>query len=361
MSPSKVLFISLTKQSSLAERQTAMKFLLQKMDLPVVITTQDKVAIKFHVGERKNQTFISPEIIREVVLWVKSKGGKPFLTETSTLYKGARSNAIDHLLHAFDHGFTSGKVGAPFIMADGLSGNSEIEVAIPGQIYKAVSIAREMEVADALVAVSHATGHMACGLGACLKNLGMGLSSRMGKMRQHSSIKPYINAAACTFCKLCLKWCPENTIIEKDHKAFIVSKNCTGCGECLAVCGFNAVSYNWGVESEDLQKRMAEHALGVIINKRTKCLFLNVLADMTMDCDCLAKLQKPIIPDIGILASLDPVAVDQATIDLTKKINKTDLAKASFPGIDATIQLEHAEKIGIGMRQYTLLELFKDS
>ncbi len=357
MVPGKVLFKALAKQSTLRERISAMAAILQNTGLPDAFFAREKVAVKIHVGERKNNTFVAPEVIKQAVQWIKNKGGLPFLTETSTLYKGARSHAIDHLIHAFNHGFTYGKIGAPFIMADGLLGNSEIEVAIPGQIYRSVLIAREVETADALVAVSHATGHMVSGLGACIKNLGMGLASRMGKMRQHSSIKPSIKPELCTLCRLCIKWCPEDAIIEKNGNAFIIEENCTGCGECLAVCGFDAVAYNWGVGSKELQKRMAEHALGVIINKKNKCLFINVLADMTKDCDCLAKLQQPIMPDIGILASLDPVAVDQATLDLTKKYNGVNLGKKSFPALDPTVQLAHAENITMGSREYELHEI----
>jgi uncharacterized Fe-S center protein len=352
-----VFFHRLSKNSTLRERTAGMRALLSDMKLPACFAAGDKVAVKIHVGERRNTTFVKPEIIRQVVRWIKSGRGIPFLTETSTLYKGARSHAVDHLIHAFNHGFTYGKTGAPFIMADGLLGNSEIRVDIPGQIFKSVLIAREVLAADALVAVSHATGHMACGIGACIKNLGMGLASRMGKMRQHSTIKPYIKTAACTMCGACIKWCPENTIIKQEGKAFIVQENCTGCGECLAVCGFDAVAYNWSVESTELQKRMAEHACGVLMHKKNKCLFINVLADMTKDCDCIGSPQQTVIPDVGLLASLDPVAVDQATLDLTAQADGSDLARISYPGIKAGAQLAHAESIGMGCRVYELREL----
>jgi uncharacterized Fe-S center protein len=357
MPASKVYFKRLSAESDLKERTAAMQVLLQAMDLPVSIGPKEKVAVKIHVGERKNTTFVKPELVRQVVQWIKAARGVPFLTETSTLYKGARSHAVDHLAHAFNHGFTYGKVGAPFIMADGLLGNSEIRINIPGKIFKSVLIAREVEAADALVAVSHATGHMACGIGACIKNLGMGLSSRMGKMRQHSSIKPYIKTDTCTFCKVCIKWCPQDTIVQKDGKAFIVNENCTGCGECLAVCSFDAVAYNWGVESKELQKRTAEHAYGAIINKKQKCLFINVLADMTKDCDCLGISQKAVIPDIGIVASNDAVAVDQATLDLSREANGTDLSHSSYAELDPGVQLSHAESIGMGSRVYELREV----
>ena len=277
------------------------------------------------------------------------------MTETSTLYKGRRSNAVDHLIQAFDHGFAYENIGAPFILADGLSGNTEIEVQIEGIIFDRVSIAREVVFADSLIAVSHPTGHPEMALGAAIKNLGMGLSSRIGKLRQHSSVKPYVDAKACTLCRKCIQWCPVDAIVEKKEKAFILKEKCIGCGECLSVCNFDAIRYNWGVESADLQKRVAEHALGVILNKRGHCFFFNFLIDMTRGCDCYGDRQERNMPDVGILASPDPVAIDQATLDLTARRHERSIAKESEPGLDGTIQLEHAEKIGLGSRTYELL------
>ncbi len=354
MAGSIVFFAELNPTSSSAERQKAVERILSASGFDSVIEAKDKVAVKTHIGEMSNTTHVSPDLVRLVVNRVKKLGGAPFLTETSTLYKGARSNAIDHLIHAYAHGFTYEKVGAPFIMADGLSGNSEVEVPIKGVIFDKVSIAREIAFANALIFISHPTGHVGLGLGACLKNIGMGLSSRMGKLRQHSTFKPTINAGTCTFCKVCTKWCPVEAIIEKAGKAFIVSETCIGCGECLTVCKYDAVRFDWGRDSADIQKRTAEHALGVIQGKEKKSYFLNFLIDMTKDCDCIPKKQERIIPDVGILASNDPVAVDQATMDLTRERFGKDLAKASWPNLDAGHQLEHAERIGLGSRAYSL-------
>lgn len=352
-----VYFIPVSENSTTKERINATQLLLEKINLSSIFEKNDRIGIKLHIGERNNDTHVAPEIIHEVVSKVKQAGGSPFLTETSTLYRGARSNAIDHLTHAHEHGFTIEKTGAPFIMSDGLVGNTEIEVPIPGILFKSVNIAREIVLAEGLIVVSHPTGHVQAGLGACLKNIGMGLASRIGKMRQHSSIKPYIEARLCTFCKQCIKWCPEDAIIEKKGKAFIVTDKCIGCGECLAVCAFDAVKYNWGVESAELQKRIAEHALGVIIGKREKSLFLNFMTDMTKECDCYGAKQERIIPDVGILASRDPVAVDQATLDLTEQASGKNLAVESWPMVDPQVQLEHGEKIGLGTRDYTLIRI----
>ncbi len=351
---SKVYFAELSQKSNGKERAQAMKKVCALSELMERIDKNDKVAIKIHVGEKRNTTHVAPEIIREAVTAVKSRKGLPFLTETSTLYRGERSNGIIHLEHAYRHGFTPGKTGAPFVMADGIAGNSEVEIAIPGAIHSSVSIAREAVYADSLIVISHTTGHMATGLGACLKNLGMGLASRKGKLRQHASMKPRISTGACTLCKQCMKWCPADAVTEQDGKAFIREEKCIGCGECLTVCKYNAVSYDWGTGSVELQKQVAEHALGAIQGKEEKSFFINCLFDMTKDCDCLGSNQQPVMPDIGILASSDPLALDQATLDLTEKGNGKKLVGDHYSRIDPSVQLEHGENIGLGNREYEL-------
>ncbi len=354
---SQVYFIATPDGADVGRQAVAMKNIYKASGVADIIQKDDFVAIKIHVGEKHNTTHVKPELIREIVTKVKGKGGLPFLAETATLYKGERENAIKHLLHAYKHGFSIEKVGAPFIMVDGLAGNTEHEVQINAEMHDSVKVAREVLVADALIVVSHSTGHPGSGLGGCIKNLGMGLASRMGKMRQHSGIMPEVKPNTCTFCKKCIQWCPVEAIIEREDKAFIIREKCIGCGECLAVCRFGAVSFNWEIESAHLQKSMAEHAYGVIKNKSGKCFYFNVLIDMTEGCDCYSTSQKKCIPDIGILASNDPVAIDMATLDLTEKFNQKSLASIAFPQVDPLIQLYHAEKLGMGSLSYELVEI----
>lgn len=333
----------------------AMQHILTACQLGAMFTSNDLVAIKLHVGEAHNTTHVQPELIREVVQYVQDKNAFPFLTETSTLYKGERENAVKHLMHAHRQGFGIEAVGAPFIMADGLHGSTEHEVTIAGVLHDSVKIAREIAIADAMIVVSHPTGHVAAGLGACLKNLGMGLASRMGKMRQHSAMKPAVKTKSCCFCQKCLKWCPEEAISEQAGKAFILSEKCIGCGECLAMCRFDAIKYDWNVESAYLQQSIAEHAYGVVKDKVGKALYINVLVDMTKDCDCFDIKQEKLIPDIGLLLSTDPVAIDKATLDLTAQAYGQDLAKLSYEHHDGMIQLEHGVKIGLGSLEYELI------
>lgn len=351
----KVYFVPVVDGLTIEEQAAAMAKAYELSQSDEAVAKNDFVAIKLHVGERKNTTHVKPALIRQLVDKVQAKGGQAFLTETSTLYKGERENAVRHILHAHRHGFGIDQVGAPFIMADGLAGNTEYEVTVNGELHESVKVAREIVAADAILVVSHPTGHVAAGLGACIKNLGMGLSSRMGKMRQHSAMLPEIISDACKYCQKCLKWCPENAIVEQNGKAYITSEKCIGCGECLAVCRFDAVKYDWNAESGYMQRSMAEHAYGVVKEKQGKIMCFNVLIDMTKDCDCFSVKQTKMIADIGILVSSDPVAVDMATLDLTAKAHGKTLAEMAYAHHDALIQVEHAAKIGMGTMEYELI------
>jgi uncharacterized protein len=318
---------------------------------------QDLVAIKLHVGEKHNTTFVPPAVYRSLGDRIRKLGGQPFLTETSTLYRGERENAVKHALHAHLHGFGIEATGLPFISADGLAGNSESEVAIHAPLNAAVKVAREILVADALVAVAHMTGHLGSGFGGVIKTLGMGLASRMGKLRQHSAMHPEIDPAACTACQKCIRWCPADAVSEIAGKSFIDREKCIGCGECVAVCRFEAVKYDWGQSSETMERHIAEHALGVVLSKRKKCVFVNVAVNMTKDCDCMGYAQNKLLPDVGIFASCDPVAVDQACLDQIKFQHGRDLAEMAYPEIRGQVQLEHGERIGLGSRKYKLTAL----
>jgi hypothetical protein len=351
---SKVYFIPLKDGANTLEQAKAMEKLYDFAKVSELILKNDFVAIKVHLGEEGNTTYIKPEVIKPVVDKVTEKSENVFLTETSTLYKGERHNAIKHTLLAHKRGFGMDKMGVPFIMSDGLLGNTEGKVIIDGELHKEVNVANEILSTDVLLVISHATGHIVTGIGACLKNLGMGLASRKGKRAQHSAMKPAIKAS-CIFCKKCIEWCPEDAIIEKEKKAWIVEDKCVGCGECLTVCRFDSVSFDWQAEAGFTQRSMAEHALGIVTNR--KCFHFNFLVDMTKDCDCWNVPQEKVIPDIGILASSDPVAIDKASLDLTVEMNKKSIAELSYPKQNALIQIEHGAKIGLGSLEYELVKV----
>jgi len=330
--------------------------LFRKADLGTAIGKNDLVAVKIHFGEGKNDTHISPEYAKPVIGEIRKLGGNPFWTETCVLYKSDRDNAVNHLRLAREHGFTIDKTGAPVVIADGLVGSEEREVPIPGKIFDKVSIAGAAVEANAMVVLTHVTGHMATGIGGAIKNIGMGLASRKGKLRQHSAMKPTISEKQCTACEVCIRWCPEDAIAMKGKAAWINPEACIGCGECITVCRFDAVKHDWGAEEGELQRKMAEHALGVVIGKPGKVAYMNFVMGVTKDCDCMGFKQKPVLEDIGILAGTDPVAMDAASLDLIERHAGKTLTDLSYPGLDPWEQIRHGETIGLGSRKYQMIE-----
>lgn len=316
----------------------------------------DYVAVKTHFGESDNTTYLHPLFIKAVIDKLKQKGVVPFLTETSTLYRGKRSNAIDHIRLAHEHGFGMDKIGAPLIMADGLFGDAEVVIEVKGKHFNRVNIAREIAKIQGLVVLSHFKGHIAFGFGGALKNIGMGLASRMGKLRQHSVMSPEIITARCTACGLCIEWCPQNTIEMVDGKAFIYKENCIGCGQCLAVCKFDAVKYDFQRDSASLQEMSVEHAAGVLSAVRGNAFFMNFLVNITIDCDC-GNGGRRVSRDIGLVASHDIVAIDRASCDIFERVNGKSFRDATRPHLNPFVQLEHAQAIGLGSNDYEILQL----
>jgi len=353
--------------------------LLDCADLKEKIREKDFVAIKLHFGEKGNTAYIRPIFLRKVVDRVKQYKGKPFLTDTNTLYVGTRSEAVSHLTTAFENGFTDSVVNAPILIGDGLRGNSAVKVRIDKPIFKTVSIAREIYMADGLITVTHFKGHELSGFGGALKNLGMGCASREGKLGQHSNISPRVNGKACKGCETCLSWCAQEAIsmrplqsgVETKHNiAFIDPKKCVGCGECILTCPSGAIQIQWNESIPIFQKKMVEHAYGAIQNKKGKTVYLNFLSQISPACDCYGYSDTPIVNDIGILSSEDPVAIDQASVDLVngQEGNRSsklpgawkpgdDKFQALYPRVDWNIQLAYAEEIGMGTRKYELIKI----
>jgi hypothetical protein len=329
----------------------------------------DFTAVKIHVGEHGNKTYIKAPCIKGLIEELVKLKARPFLTDTSTLYLGRRHNAIDHAILAAEHGFDVKGLGIPFIPPDGLFGTSETAVRIDGELNKEVFIAYDIARVQSILAVSHVTGHIATCLAATLKTLGMGCTSRKGKMRQHSSLKPSIKKSKCVGCGTCYQHCPEGAITIEDLKAHINQDKCIGCAECVAVCRFDAVKYDWGAENRMLERNVAEHAKGVLKGKEGRAAFVNFALSITGDCDCMGNSaegetspkggpDERIVKDIGILGSTDPVAVDQAAVDLMEKTAGKSLEKLSkYPNLNGKWQLEHAEKIGLGSRKYKIVEI----
>ncbi len=318
----------------------------------------DFTAVKVHIGEKGNKTYIKSPCLKGLVDELISLSTKPFLTDTSTLYLGKRHNAIDHAILAHEHGFDMAGLGIPFISPDGIFGTSETVVKIDGELNKEVSVAYDIARVQSILAVSHVTGHLGTCMAATLKTLGMGCASRKGKMRQHSAFKPSVDTDKCVGCGECYRHCPEFAINIKDLKSHIDKDKCVGCAECLALCRFGAVQHDWDQDIKILEYSVAEHAKGVLAGKDGRAAFVNFAISITKDCDCMGNPDHNIVKDIGILGSTDPVAVDAASIDLMEKTAGKPLDKISeYPNLNGKWQIEHAEKIGLGSRKYELIEI----
>lgn len=351
----KVYWIEATDNESDTLLCDKLKNLLQAENLLDCIADQDITAVKTHFGESHKLGYVRPLYFKMLGESIKNRGGVPFLTETSTLYKGNRSDAIRHITHAHSQGFDYVATGMPIIMADGLFGDQECVVPIKGKSYTAVHMAALFAKCNALVMVSHFTGHLAAGFGATLKNLGMGCASRKGKLAQHSTAKPAINIDQCTGCGTCVTWCPQEAISLNDDVAVINSEKCIGCGQCLAMCRFDAVQYNWGATYEELQKKVVEHAMGMSSLFSGKSLYINVLTRISRDCDCMGDTFEKILPDIGILVSRDPVALDAASLELVEKRAGKTLAQMAHD-IPYRFQLEYANELHFGNQEYELIK-----
>jgi len=326
-------------------------------------------AVKVHFGELGNDTFVSPVLVRAIVDKLKKHGANPFLTDTATLYSGSRHNAVDHLRTAFLHGFGPEASGAPVVIADGLRGNDWREVLVDLKHFETVKIASAILEADSLLAVSHFKGHEMAGFGGAIKNLAMGCSPPAGKREQHSP-RFQVGEGACVGCAECLKVCPEGAVSVADKKASIDKSLCIGCGECLTVCRSKAISMDWATELAPFIEKMVEYAYGAVMDRQDRTGYFNFLVNVTPDCDCASWSDAPIVPDIGILASWDPVAIDKACLDLVNRQTGHEgshLSRNFAPGehkflglwkhTHGDLQLTYAEEIGLGSTLYELVEV----
>lgn len=351
-----VYFVPSQPNSTEDQRHQLVRELWQQANLSQVIHKNDITALKLHVGEPGNQTFLKPDVAKTLVECIRLAGSQAFLTDTAVLYQSPRDNGVTHARVAQEHGFGFADIGAPFLPADGILGNDEVEVKITGKHFTEASIASAIMHANSLVVLSHVTGHLATGLAATIKNLGMGCSSRKGKLRQHHGQHPRINTKACTACGICAEWCPAHAITVGDV-AIIDNNICIGCGECVSECRDNAVGFGWGMRSKELQERIVEYASAVTSNKKGRIAYMTIAESITKDCDCIGRVQKPVVEDIGLLASMDPVALDKASLDLVQERAGKGLAAMTYPKHDPMIQIRYAEELGLGSSTYELLEI----
>lgn len=333
-------------------------------------------AIKLHFGELGNISYLRPNYAKAVVDVVKELGGKPFLTDCNTMYPGSRKNALEHLECAWENGFTPLSVGCPILIGDGLKGTDDIAVPVEGGEYvKEARIGRAVMDADVFISLTHFKGHEMTGFGGAIKNIGMGCGSRAGKTEQHSSGKPNIAKDLCRACYRCLKECANNGLVfdEKEKKMTVSQENCVGCGRCLGSCNFDAIFFKNDAANELLNCRMAEYTKAVVDGR--PCFHISLVVDVSPNCDCHGENDVPILPNLGMFASFDPLALDQACVDaclkaaplpgsqLADHLADPDFAEYhdhflnSAPESEWRTCLDHAEKIGLGTRDYELIVL----
>ena len=336
------------------------------------IDFQDKfVAIKLHFGEPGNLAFLRPNWARTVADFVKERGGKPFLTDCNTLYVGGRKNALDHMDSAMLNGFNPMTTGCQIIIGDGLKGSDEVEVPVVGGEYvKNAKIGRAVMDADVFISLTHFKGHEEAGFGGCLKNIGIGCGSRAGKMEQHNAGKPHVAEKHCIGCGQCRKICAHGAPIIENGKAHIDHDRCVGCGRCIAVCPKDAVRIDWDESTTNLNCKIAEYTKAVVDGR--PCFHISLVIDVSPNCDCRPENDMAIVPNVGMFASFDPVALDMACVDAVNaqtplrgsaaddahaKAHVHDHFQRLHPDTNWRSCLEHGEKIGIGTREYELIKI----
>jgi uncharacterized Fe-S center protein len=368
---SKVYFTDLHANPSL-NLLRKLENLIRKAGIDSIDFDNKITAVKIHFGEPGNLSYIRPNYAAVVVKYLKSKGARPFLTDANTLYHGRRSNAVDHIRAAFENGFNPIAVDCPVIIADGLRGADHVEIPIHLEHCKTAKIGKVIADADIIVSMTHFKGHELTGFGGALKNLGMGCASVGGKLELHSTSSPRIADENCTGCRVCERYCAHDAIrVGTDKIARIDYEKCVGCGQCVAVCQYDAAQVIWESASELSNRKIAEYTLALLKDK--PAFHINFIMQVSPDCDCWNFNDYPLVPDIGIAASFDPVALDQACADMVKEAPALPMSRIitpqdhdfhrgkdkfsiTHPHVHWEAGLEHGEKIGLGYRSYELVK-----
>ena len=375
MEKAKVYFTDFRTKANGDGLPTKLKKLIKKAGLADLDLDGKFVAIKMHFGEMGNISYLRPNYARAVVDVIKELGGKPFLTDCNTLYPGSRKNALEHLYCAWENGFTPLTVGCPILIGDGLKGTDEVEIPVAGGEYvEKAKIGRAVMDADVFISLNHFKGHENARFGGAIKNIGMGCGSRAGKCEQHISGQPTINEDLCRGCKKCMALCANDGLIfdETTKKMSVDKDHCLGCGRCIGACNFDAISFEDFHAPRLLNCKMAEYAKAVLDGRPH--FHISLVVDVSPNCDCHCENDAPILPNIGMFVSKDPLALDQACVDacmaatpmpgsqLYDRMQRPDFHdhhdhfKNSTPESEWKSCLEHAEKIGLGTREYDLIK-----
>ena len=358
---------------------TKLERLIRKAGIADIDFDGKFTAVKIHFGEPGNMAYIRPNYAARVVDVIRSLGGKPFLTDSNTLYTGGRSNAVDHLDAAMENGFNRIGVHADVIIADGLKGTDYREIPCGGEYCPAPKIGAAIADADIIISMTHFKGHEQSGFGGTLKNLGMGSACVGGKLELHSSSQPCIDTDNCIGCRICEKYCRHDAVHVIDRKAVIDYDKCVGCGQCVAVCQKSAAVIKDYDTSEVLNCKIAEYAQAVVKDKPS--FHISFIMNVSPNCDCWNHNDAAIVPDLGIAASFDPIALDCACADLVKAAPVLygsaisdkdthecgcghhhhhlgeDKSRLVHPDTNWEAGAEHGEKIGLGHRAYELIKV----
>ena len=351
---SDVFFIK-TDTQNIEQRILALKKILDKISPSLQYKKGEYIPVKLTIGDSPCIYHISPELVKCVVSLIKTKGARPFLFDTNVIYHGQRQNAIDHLGLAQTKGFGHSRVGAPFVIADGLFGQDGKEFEINSKNIKKVKLPSFIGMLDNLLVLSHASGHIIAGYAGSIKNVAMGMCCRPTKQVQHSSLKPSVIEKKCTACACCIAVCPVKAITLQNEKILIDQNKCIGCGECICACKFDAIFINWNEDPLIFAKRLTEVAKFILSKFKNK-FFIKFAFDLTRECDCIStKSEKMISADLGILASPDAVAIDKATVDLANKNRKSSYLQDTKHIYEA--MLKYASQSGLGNIEYNLINL----
>ena len=364
-----VYFAALRARGPHESKTAKIRRLFDAAGFDAAIRPGDLAAVKLHVGERGCDTYVHPLFARQAVDKIKERGAQPFLTDTATLYAGSRADAVRHTVTAIEHGFAYAVAGAPVIIADGLTGGYWKEVAVGGKHFERVRIAGSILDADSMIVLSHVKGHDTAGIGGAIKNLAMGCAPPAGKAEQHAA-RPCLESGNCIGCGICTLVCPQAAMTVVDGRAVLNPEHCVGCGDCMRSCPTGAIEFDWTTEIRPFIERLCEYALGAVRGKPGRVGYINFLLNITPDCDCVSWSDAAVVPDIGILASTDPVAIDRASFDLVNSeqgFSRTLLAGNFAPGedkfkgiwdyTDGRYQFAYAAGIGLGEETYRLIEV----